>query len=182
VSYRNFFASLLLCCCVSHLANAGVGQSATFTINSISVQGKVTAAAADGTLTITSNSDAVFTLVPQGDVVVVIFSGESTATAAKYSVRMNAAARKMLGLPHSGTVDVATTDLTATTPSMVAITVARIAAISSNDADASNTNAPTNASANTLHSKSSHLNILAKGHSGKFELEIPFAATPASAP
>jgi hypothetical protein len=129
MNYRNLFASLLMFCYVGVAGAAGVGDSATFTINSTQVTGQVTAVAADGTLTVTSGN-AVFTLAPQGEILVATSSAGSAVTTAAYTASMNAAALNMVGLSGAGAVGLAAAGITGTTASIVAITVATVAAIS----------------------------------------------------
>jgi hypothetical protein len=129
MNYRNLFASLLMICYVGIAGAAGIGDSATFTINNTKITGQVTAVAADGTLTVTSGN-AVFTLAPQGEILVTTSGAGAATTTAAYTASMNAAALNMVGLSGAGAVGLATAGITATTAGIIAVTVATIAAIS----------------------------------------------------
>ena len=132
MNYRNLIAALLLSGYVSIAGAATIGDTATFSINNTPVTGQVTAVAADGTLTVT-NGNAVFTLAPQGEILVATSGASTAATTATYTATMNAAAMNMVGLSGAGAVGLAAAGITATTASIVAVTVATVAAISTDD-------------------------------------------------
>lgn len=136
--FRKFLTAAFMACFVGIAAAAGVGDSASFTINNVQVTGKVTAVAADGTLTVTSGN-AVFTLKPQGDLVVMTSSAGAPVATGTYTASMNGAAMQMVGLGGAGATGLAAGGITAGTVGVVAVTVAAVAAISSDDNTAGTT-------------------------------------------
>lgn len=139
--FRNLFLSLLVSIVCGTAAAAGVGDSASFTINSKAVTGKVTAVAADGTLTVT-NGNAVFTLAPKGEIVVTTTGSGAAAATGAYTASMNAAAMQMVGLGGVGATGLALGGLSATTVTVVAVTVAAVAAISDGTTNTTTTTSP----------------------------------------